>query len=183
LYCPSQLHRPHGCNTIAQYSTPFRPPVFTPYTHTIFNIVHGNILYRLSHDAEDRCMWFVRWPLQEIHLLVLGLCPRISTIMSKYPPCVDTPPPCIADTIARNIVFFPDQPVLQCMPYNIGNGNIYHVKANLFNLQSVLRSARRVAYAACSPRAPTHLHAVVIRGGAVLESPRGGAIRAASEGR
>jgi len=41
FYCPPHLHCPHGCNTIAQYSTPSDPPFVY---HTPYNSVHSIIV-------------------------------------------------------------------------------------------------------------------------------------------
>jgi len=44
---------------------------------------------------------------------------------SQTPPLCGHPPPSPSSpTLLRNTVFPPDHPVLQYMPYNIGNGNI-----------------------------------------------------------
>jgi len=45
LYCPSHLHCPHGCNTIALLLHNMQPPSDPPFSlHTPYNIVHCNIL-------------------------------------------------------------------------------------------------------------------------------------------
>jgi len=68
------------------------------------------------------CVYSI-WPLQGIRF-VQRLCTRSNTIIRKHPPCLGTPPhPFTAYTIAQYSVS-PDRPILQYLPYNIGNGNI-----------------------------------------------------------
>ena len=53
-----------------------------------------------------------------------GFCARINPILRKHLLCLGTPlPPLISHTSAQCCVS-PDPPLLQYIPYNIGNGNI-----------------------------------------------------------
>jgi len=154
LYCPSHLHRPHGCNTIALLSHNMQPSSDSPFSrHTTYNIAHYNILLRLSWRVA-RSRTFGRgllgrgslgYPLRYLHVLDphpfsitrspldLGL----YTIFVYFKTVVHesivhvSPPPLHCqhncNTIARplcNVRSPPNPPFVCHTSYTIGFGNI-----------------------------------------------------------